>query len=126
MMIQVFSITAIQIVPVARKIEDVYANGDNKGKGVTDNEAHKKGLAFAVEGNATYFENDGFEGPGNKDGKDRALHRVEGDNGKTDGVEGPPSETILANGEDDHDQRAPQHVGDFKTVVRDVAHVADG
>lgn len=111
---------------VTGEVEDVDTYGNDEGEGVTDDEADEKGLAFAVEGDAAYFEDDGFERPSHKDGEDRALYGVEGDDGETDGVEGPPSESILTYGEENHNECAPQHVGNFETIVRDVAHVADG
>ncbi len=93
---------------ITGKVEDVDANGNDEGKGVTDNEADEEGLAFAVERNAADFENDGFEGPGDKDGEDGALYGVEGDDGEADGVKGPPGESVLTYGEDDHDECAPK------------------
>ena len=89
------------------EIDDVYTDADEQGEGITDDQADEEGLAFAVERDAADFEDDGFEGPGDKDREDGALDGVEGDNGESDGVKGPPGESVLTDGEHDHDEGTP-------------------
>ena len=98
--------------------DDVYDKGEGNAEGVACEETQEGGLPFSVEGDAAYFEEDGFDGPDEEDRKDGELGGPGVGNGKANRVEGPPGKAVMEEGEEGHDAAA--NAEDAQTFQADI------
>ena len=114
-------------VSLSGKPDDVDEEGEGDAKGVADEDAEEEGLPFAVEGDAANFEEDRLDAPDEEDGEEGELGGPGGGDGEADGVERPPGESVVQEGEEGHNGGTQEEDDEaLPTRVEGGSHLGDG
>ena len=113
-------------MPLPGEPDQIDDHARDERQGVAHDHADEKGFCLAVERDAAQAEHDQLDEPCHKDGQNRGACGIKRHHSKTNGMQGPPRKTVLAQGQNAHSQRAKGGKAHPKAVMGFLANVADG